>query len=369
MGVLSLRKRRDVRYEVMESELGQVCQLFFVVVPLALAALRNIYSRFRLSNTLSAFSPRNFLLDPVSKIFFKKGVKEVGKSTWYPDIVVLEWTETICLAAYVREVFPKAKLVFSEHDLTFTRYERIHRNNKLLMKVLQKSTRNLKSFEMQEINASDLTVVQSKKDASILLANGVPSKKMLVICPFYNQYHNGKARSKEKNILFWGAMNRGENIRAVNWFIGNVFCNLVKAHVDLKFIVVGGGNEKRKGLITFKNVVYTGFVLNPSIYFRDAMCMVAPLSLGAGIKVKILEGMYSGVPVLTGEIGIEGISAKPGEHYFHCEESGDYEKAVLSLLEDRVSGRRMGRKASSFIAAHFDFSSSSALYQNRMMSI
>ena len=66
-------------------------------------------------------------------------------------------------------------------------------------------------------------------------------------------------------------------------------------------------------------ITVTGFVKEISKYFEQSLCLVAPLVLGAGIKIKVLEAMSAGLPVLTNQIGIEGIPAQNGIHYYYCE--------------------------------------------------
>ena len=68
---------------------------------------------------------------------------------------------------------------------------------------------------------------------------------------------------------------------------------------------------------------------------------MAPLILGAGIKVKILEAMYSGIPVLTNDIGIEGIEAEDKKDYYHCVTAEEYEKVIRTIYstESSVNGK------------------------------
>jgi glycosyltransferase involved in cell wall biosynthesis len=78
------------------------------------------------------------------------------------------------------------------------------------------------------------------------------------------------------------------------------------------------------------------------------------LVLGAGIKVKVLEGMSAGLPVITNEIGIEGIDAVDGKDYIYAEKPEEYAAAIEKLLNDKVYRMSMSVSAKEFLAAEFN---------------
>ena len=101
---------------------------------------------------------------------------------------------------------------------------------------------------------------------------------------------------------------------------------------NLHFYIIGGNPHQSLFKYESERIHITGFVDSIDFYFSNCIALVVPLLLGAGIKVKVLEAMSAGVLVLTNDIGIEGIPAKDGEHYFHCESATDY-KNLLNKLE------------------------------------
>ena len=90
----------------------------------------------------------------------------------------------------------------------------------------------------------------------------------------------------------------------------------------------------------------------------ESLCLAAPLVLGAGIKVKILEALASGLPVLTNEIGIEGIPAVDGRDYFFCETPKEYADRIRGLLEQKHDVAMMAKNAKMLIQEHFDYEKS-----------
>ena len=104
-----------------------------------------------------------------------------------------------------------------------------------------------------------------------------------------------------------------------------------------------------------EKIKVVGFVKDVSDYFAKGLCLVAPLQMGAGIKVKILEAFSAGIPVLTNHIGIEGIPARDGKEYFHCETPNEYAAAIRRLLSDRKSASELSQNARQLVQKQFDY--------------
>ena len=91
--------------------------------------------------------------------------------------------------------------------------------------------------------------------------------------------------------------------------------------------------------------------------------------LGAGIKVKILEALSAGIPTLTNGIGIEGIPAIDGKHYFCCEDPKEYEAVIRGLLKGVYDVQRMGSDAKQLVREHFDFLHDAVMLKDMLLSL
>ena len=128
-------------------------------------------------------------------------------------------------------------------------------------------------------------------------------------------------------------MYRPENYQACIWFIDQVMPLL--RDIDVRFVVAGNRPPKVLTSRRSERVLITGFVEDETPLFSHSMCFVSPLLTGAGIKVKNIEAISSGIPVLTNEIGIEGIPAINGKDFFLCKTPEDYSKTIHQLYEER----------------------------------
>ncbi len=79
------------------------------------------------------------------------------------------------------------------------------------------------------------------------------------------------------------------------------------------------------------------------------MCLAAPLLLGAGVKVKVIEALSAGLPVLTNTIGIEGIEAVNGESYFHCETPQEYADVISRLGNGEIDSEKVSAASKALI--------------------
>ena len=194
-----------------------------------------------------------------------------------------------------------------------------------------------------------------------------------VIFPIINDIMNNsnniiEARKNiNKNILFYGAMNRMENEISAEWFIKNVMPEI--KDTGAKYVIVGNKPSDELKKYESDNVIITGFVQDIQPYFSSAMCLAAPIQAGAGVKVKILEAMAMGVPVLTNNIGIEGIEVDDGIHYYHCETPEDYNGKIRYIIQNRDEAEKVAQNALKFINDNYNLKNSFKEYSEKIYSL
>lgn len=299
----------------------------------------------------------------------ERELKSLKSQGYKPNIVILEWTSILLFIDRVKRYFPDAKYVASEHDVTFLGKERKFQAAEGLInrRIKKASYRNIKSRELSAISSCNLVVTQNQKDRLLLEQNGVSSDILGVIAPYYDRFPSSKRTPNNRDIIYYGAMNRVENSSSALWFIDNVLPNL--SDCNIRFIVIG--NKPPKELLDRQNdrVVVTGFVDDPAPLFENSMCLVAPLLLGAGVKVKIIEALSAGIPVLTNDIGIEGIDARDGIEYFRCITAEDYESVIRKMINEEIDSTQITNNAIEMIERSYDLKKSFSKYSNRVYSL
>ena len=92
--------------------------------------------------------------------------------------------------------------------------------------------------------------------------------------------------------------------------------------------------------------------------------MIVPLNSGSGMRIKIIEGMALGKPIVTTKIGTEGISTTSGKNIIVAGDKAEFIKAVSELIENREFFESISRNAIEYIHENFDnLSSAGALIE------
>ena len=299
------------------------------------------------------------------KLLYK--LKEWEKMGYNPDVIILEWTNMVVLAPLICRLFHNSKIVASEHDVTFIGYKRKaeYFNNGLYGKYWKVKAEHEKSVELKALSCCDLILPQNSENISVLKNEGLAEKRIESIVPYYNNMMAMKWEPQTKNVLFFGAMGRPENSLSAIWFIKHVMPLLYDT--GCKFIVLGSNPSKELLECESESVHITGFVESIEPYFSHSLCLVAPLVLGAGIKVKVLEGLSAGIPVLTNNVGIEGIPAIENRDYYHCEKPDEYAQVIRDLLDK--SNVTIGINAKKMISEKFSLENSAINYKDMIIEL
>ena len=138
--------------------------------------------------------------------------------------------------------------------------------------------------------------------------------------------------------VFFGGWDREENYETIEWYLDNVN-HLIP---EIKIKVIGGGlpDHLKERLKQYPNFEYLGFVDNPYHIIASAKAEIAPLKKGAGVKVKCIDALGCGTPVVGTEVAFEGIPKEFSEFMIKAERPSDYAE-ILSKLNISIPSRIM----------------------------
>lgn len=287
----------------------------------------------------------------------KTELRKLSENNKY-DVIFLEWTHMVLHIKAVKRLFPSAKIIASEVDVAYQGVFRKCYNEKSLIKksYKKKCAVNAKKREIDALMCADSIFVQSDKDMSLLTQEGISENKINIMVPFYHEIKGERKKTLSKNLIFWGQMSRMENEDAAIWFIQNVMPKI--SDLNCRFVVAGASPSDRLLRMQTDNVIVTGFVKDLSSLFYEADLFVCPLRFGAGIKVKVIEAMYTGIPVLTTEVGIEGIPCVNNRDYILCNDAEAYIKVIREYYNDNSKYLIIGEKGKNIIQQQFLLSKS-----------
>ena len=123
----------------------------------------------------------------------------------------------------------------------------------------------------------------------------------------------GREKPSAKRLIFVGSMDYHANIDAVTDFARRVWPELRRARPALSFSVVGRNPAPEVlALQEIDGIEVTGTVPDVRPYYAQAAAQIVPLRVGGGSRLKILEAMAAGVPVIATTLGAEGLAVRDG---------------------------------------------------------
>jgi polysaccharide biosynthesis protein PslH len=172
----------------------------------------------------------------------------------------------------------------------------------------------------------------SPRDAS-LIAAGRPLGPVHVVPNGIELSRYAVTRAPEEaTLLFTGLMSYYPNRHGALHFIEHIF-PLIEARLPAaRLLVVGASPPHALRRAARSNVEITGYVPSVEPYFRRATAFVAPLEIGGGTRVKVLEALAYGVPVISTTIGCEGLDVVDGQSVLLADTPSAFAQAVLRVL-------------------------------------
>lgn len=212
-------------------------------------------------------------------------------------------------------------------------------------------------YEIDAVETADLVLTMSATDRALLgkftdtdhivpIPNGVD-------CERYAFTTEGR---ESQSLLFVGFFRHEPNVEAVRYFCREVLPIVREHHPDVRFRIVGAyPPEVVRQLGTTSGVEVTGRVEDIGIYYRQSTLFVAPVLQGSGTRLKLLEAMASGCPVVSTTIGAEGIDVIDGEHALIADTATTMAAAIERVLADPGLGRALAERARALVVAHYDW--------------
>lgn len=157
------------------------------------------------------------------------------------------------------------------------------------------------------------------------------------------------------NLIFVGDMSFFQNVDTVVFFAKNIFPLIKREVQNVKFYIVGRNPDKRVLKLTRdSSIIVTGFVENIKEYYEKADVFVAPIRTGSGIRNKIMEAMFHGVPVVATRRAVEGIKVSNYVNIVLADNKKNFANEVIKLLKNPQLRQQIGTKARQLIISEYN---------------
>ncbi len=273
-----------------------------------------------------------FLKIPSYPIEFLNKINQIIKDN-HIDIVQIEMPWFISLVCCLPN---NIKKVFVHHEIAFER-------NRLLVEQAGENTyRNSavevnKTLEIGLLNKYDTIITLSEIDKKKLIDNGV-------IRPVYSSFAivtpkeiNHKLETDGFTLSFVGPEMHNPNKIGVFWFLDNCWNQLLQRDSRYKLQIFSKWKESTQKEIheKYDNIEFMGFVDDLSTALENTI-MIVPITIGSGIRMKILEAANIGVPFVTTSIGVEGLPFKNNDDCFITDDPSKFVDSILKLQDRNI---------------------------------
>lgn len=266
------------------------------------------------------------IIFPLFSAKFKIGIlsylRRIIKSEHY-DIIYYDFSQMFLYSSFIKH----PNCIFMCHDIIAQRYQR--RN------IISGFWARVTEYIILHNKSAIFTF--SEKDCRLL------SKYYKVKSNYTSFYFNKDAKNASPNCIkpyfvFLAMWKRLDNYEGLKWFIDNVYPRL---NSNFEFKIIGASLPENivKDIESLRNVTYCGFMDNPYEIMRNAMALISPLFNGAGVKVKVLDSIAIGLPVIGTTLSFEGID----EDFLKlCKIANDAKEFISAInncnfsLEDRI---------------------------------
>ena len=156
-------------------------------------------------------------------------------------------------------------------------------------------------------------------------------------------------------VMFFGINDYYPNTDGIFFFIREVWPLLAASHPQARVKIVGPRPTPEILAQRSARVEVTGAVDDVRPHLAKAAAVIVPLRLGGGTRLKIVEAMAMGKPIVSTSIGAEGIDVEDGRHLLIADTPVQFATAVGRVLDDRTLAARLGAEGRALVTARYSW--------------
>lgn len=273
------------------------------------------------------------------------------------DVVIFE---SIFMAPYLALVkaHTKAKTVLRSHNVEYRIWERlcVTESNPIKRYYLNLQMKRLKGYEKEMTRKFDLVAAITSVDQAFYKSEKL-AERVIALSFGLDVRVPAPALPHEKGTLsigFLGSMNWLPNVEGVQWFIKEVWPLIAAALPQVRCTI--RGHHMSQDLIRQSNgrLEIGGSVEDATEFFRSLDVSFVPLKSGSGVRIKVLEAMALGVPVISTSIGYEGVQAQANQSILEADTPEAFVGHIESILQRPEKLSEIGQCAQDVIRNLYD---------------
>ncbi|MBM4321004.1 MAG: glycosyltransferase, partial [Deltaproteobacteria bacterium] len=289
-------------------------------------------------------------------------ISRVARS-WNAQIIYFDSLHT----AQYRETVPLLAAILDEHNVESMVWHRVAscEENPLRRQLLRQQARLLQAYEAERCRVMDHVLCCSREDSLMLRSmaglpwGSQPERLWIVSNGADLQAYSGEVRPAHlagRPLVFVGSMDWAPNDDGARWFAREIMPRILEVEPSARFYVVGRNpGAELQSLHGQNGVVVVGEVADVRPYVLAAEVIPVPLRSGGGTRLKILEALGAGKPVVSTTVGAEGLVLTPGKEIEIADHPERFARVVISLLKDEKRRKELGEAGSQIVRTSYSW--------------
>lgn len=245
---------------------------------------------------------------------------------------------------------------------------RVHNDEAVYFKALARSTKNVIHKMYYHMESSKFAVLQKKMlekvDKYLFISNKEfesfqrlnPTAKSLFLPPPVTEDTFRTSTFLSKHVVFIGSLFMPNNREAIEWYLTHIHPLMLK-EPDYKFIVAG--NSRKQSLSWLEPYDLTNVILHDTPkslddIYKSGYLFVNPMQNGAGVKLKTIEAIQNGLPVISTSIGYEGTGLVDNEHIMVADKPEEFYRRIKLLFDNPQAAKALLESSQNFIRKHYN---------------
>lgn len=220
--------------------------------------------------------------------------------------------------------------------------------------------RKLHRFERQWVGKFDILTAICSADAAVL-QKVAPRTRVHIVPHGVNTAEfalQPDVGNKRGGLLFFGTMAYWPNVDGILYFCREIWPLILRHDPQVRLTIVGPNpTAKVEELARMPRITVTGFVPDIRPYLWKAALTIVPLRAGGGVRIKILEALAAGCPVVSTTVGAAGLDIDQEDGLFRADNPQEFAEQVVALLQDPGRQQALGQQGRATVTAHYDWSS------------
>jgi glycosyltransferase involved in cell wall biosynthesis len=315
---------------------------------------RNPFERSRISRGLRFLSLSPVTMLPVAEM--TQAVRHLLAQTNF-DVVIASCEVMTSYALLVP--WPTIKVLEEHNSLTRWMWERQREQVSTIQRLrCWVSWQKSRYYESRVFRQFDLCTMVSELDRKIS-AQALGDGRRVAVVPNgvdCNRNYLGLAPRTPNTLIFNGALTYSANYNAIHYFLAEVYPLIRHMVPDVSLTITGPtGGVNLSGLPLDESVYFSGCVDDVRPLVAGASVCVVPICQGGGTRLKILEAMALGTPVVSTRKGAEGLDVIDREHILLADDPVTFAEHTVRLFCDPALCQRLTSNARRLVEQHYDW--------------